>query len=65
MPVYTFLGLIGGFFDAIGGGWGPIVTTTLMARDSPSLHDWIGQFFRVFVTFAEWSLSFWRSGSHF
>jgi uncharacterized membrane protein YfcA len=31
------LGLIGGFFDAIGGGgWGPIVTTTLVARgDNP------------------------------
>jgi uncharacterized membrane protein YfcA len=27
------LGMIGGFFDAIGGGgWGPIVTSTLMAR---------------------------------
>jgi uncharacterized protein len=27
------LGLIGGFFDAIGGGgWGPIVTSTLLAR---------------------------------
>ena len=27
------LGLIGGFFDAIGGGgWGPIVTSTLVAR---------------------------------
>jgi uncharacterized membrane protein YfcA len=27
------LGIIGGFFDAIGGGgWGPIVTSTLMAR---------------------------------
>ncbi len=27
------LGLVGGFFDAIGGGgWGPIVTTTLLAR---------------------------------
>jgi uncharacterized membrane protein YfcA len=27
------LGLIGGFFDAVGGGgWGPIVTTTLVAR---------------------------------
>jgi len=27
------LGLFGGFFDAIGGGgWGPIVTTTLVAR---------------------------------
>ncbi len=29
----SILGLIGGFFDAIGGGgWGPIVTTTLVAR---------------------------------
>lgn len=28
-----FLGLVGGFFDAVGGGgWGPIVTTTLVAR---------------------------------
>lgn len=27
------LGLVGGFFDAIGGGgWGPIVTSTLLAR---------------------------------
>ena len=27
------LGLVGGFFDAIGGGgWGPIVTTTLVAK---------------------------------
>lgn len=30
------LGLIGGFFDAIGGGgWGPMVTTTLVARGTP------------------------------
>ncbi len=29
----SLLGVIGGFFDAIGGGgWGPIVTTTLVAR---------------------------------
>ena len=29
----SIMGLIGGFFDAIGGGgWGPIVTTTLVAR---------------------------------
>ena len=28
----TILGIVGGFFDAIGGGgWGPIVTTTLMS----------------------------------
>jgi uncharacterized membrane protein YfcA len=27
------LGIVGGFFDAIGGGgWGPIVTSTLLAR---------------------------------
>ncbi|MBE2223446.1 MAG: sulfite exporter TauE/SafE family protein, partial [Anaerolineae bacterium] len=33
-PKYTsVLGVVGGFFDAIGGGgWGPIVTTTLLAR---------------------------------
>jgi hypothetical protein len=31
--LYSGLGLIGGFFDAIGGGgWGPIVTTTLISR---------------------------------
>lgn len=29
----SILGVVGGFFDAIGGGgWGPVVTTTLMAR---------------------------------
>lgn len=29
------LGLVGGFFDAVGGGgWGPIVTSTLVARGS-------------------------------
>ncbi len=29
----SILGVVGGFFDAIGGGgWGPIVTTTLVAR---------------------------------
>lgn len=29
----SILGLVGGFFDAIGGGgWGPIVTSTLLAR---------------------------------
>lgn len=31
----SILGVIGGFFDAIGGGgWGPIVTTTLVVRGS-------------------------------
>ena len=30
---FKFLGLIGGFFDAVaGGGWGPIVTGTLISR---------------------------------
>ena len=29
------LGLVGGFFDAVGGGgWGPIVTSSLVARGS-------------------------------
>jgi len=29
---YSFLGLVGGFFDAVGGGgWGPIVTSTLVS----------------------------------
>jgi uncharacterized membrane protein YfcA len=29
----SILGVVGGFFDAIGGGgWGPVVTTTLLAR---------------------------------
>lgn len=31
-----FIGLIGGFFDAIGGGgWGPIVTSTIVASGHP------------------------------
>ncbi len=32
-PRISLLGLFGGFFDAIGGGgWGPVVTSTLVAR---------------------------------
>lgn len=32
-PHLTILGLVGGFLDAIGGGgWGPVVTSTLLAR---------------------------------
>jgi uncharacterized protein len=32
-PRVSVLGLFGGFCDAIGGGgWGPVVTTTLVAR---------------------------------
>jgi len=49
------LGVIGGFFDAIGGGgWGPIVTTTLVARGKDARQT-IGSvnFSEFFVTFAE------------
>ena len=49
------LGVIGGFFDAIGGGgWGPIVTTTLVARGKHPRYA-IGSvnFSEFFVTFAE------------
>lgn len=48
------LGLVGGFFDAIGGGgWGPIVTTTLVARGNDPRYS-IGsvnasEFFVTFV----------------
>lgn len=53
------LGITGGFFDAIGGGgWGPIVTTTLVARGNHPRYT-IGSvnFVEFFVTFAE-SLTF-------
>ena len=49
------LGLVGGFFDAIGGGgWGPIVTTTLVARGKDARMT-IGSvnFSEFFVTLAE------------
>jgi len=49
------LGAIGGFFDAVGGGgWGPIVTTTLVARGKDPRYA-IGSvnFSEFFVTFAE------------
>ena len=51
----NILGVIGGFFDAIGGGgWGPIVTTTLVARGKNARLT-IGSvnFSEFFVTFAE------------
>jgi len=51
----SILGVIGGFFDAIGGGgWGPIVTTTLVARGKDARLT-IGSvnFSEFFVTFAE------------
>ena len=49
------LGLSGGFFDAVGGGgWGPIVTTTLVARGNMPRYA-IGSvnFSEFFVTFAQ------------
>lgn len=49
------LGVVSGFFDAIGGGgWGPIVTTTLVARGKHPRYA-IGSvnFSEFFVTFAE------------
>jgi uncharacterized membrane protein YfcA len=49
------LGLIGGFFDAVGGGgWGPIVTTTLVARGKEPRYA-IGSvnFSEFFVTLSE------------
>jgi len=51
----TPLGLVGGFFDAIGGGgWGPIVTTTLVAQGSSPRHT-VGSinFVEFFVTVAQ------------
>jgi uncharacterized membrane protein YfcA len=51
----SVLGLIGGFFDAIGGGgWGPIVTTTLVTRGKDARQT-IGSvnFSEFFVTLAE------------
>jgi hypothetical protein len=49
------LGAIGGFFDAIGGGgWGPIVTTTVIARGhNPRLTVGSVNATEFFVTFAE------------
>jgi hypothetical protein len=49
------LGLIGGFCDAVGGGgWGPVVTTTLVARgDNPRFTIGSVNFSEFFVTFAQ------------
>jgi len=49
------LGFIGGFFDAIGGGgWGPIVTTTLVAQGShPRATIGSVNFTEFFVSFAQ------------
>lgn len=49
------LGAVGGFFDAIGGGgWGPIVTTTVIAQGhNPRLSIGSVNAAEFFVTFAE------------
>lgn len=49
------LGLVGGFFDAIGGGgWGPVVTTTLVARgNNPRFAIGSVNMSEFFVTFSE------------
>lgn len=51
----SILGVVGGFFDAIGGGgWGPIVTTTLVARgNNPRQTIGSVNFSEFFVTFAQ------------
>lgn len=51
----SYLGLLGGFCDAIGGGgWGPVVTTTLVARGkNPRLTIGSVNFSEFFVTLAE------------
>ncbi len=54
-PRISLLGLLGGFCDAVGGGgWVPVVTTTLVARGKPPrLTIGSGNFSEFFVTFAE------------
>ncbi len=49
------LGVVGGFFDAIGGGgWGPIVTSTLVARgNNPRLTIGSVNFSEFFITFSQ------------
>jgi len=51
----SILGLIGGFFDAIGGGgWGPLVTTTLVARgNNPRFTIGSVNMSEFFVTFSQ------------
>jgi len=51
----SYLGLVGGFCDAVGGGgWGPVVTTTLVARGkNPRLTIGSVNFSEFFVTLAE------------
>lgn len=61
-PIFSrVLGFAGGFLDAIGGGgWGPIVTSTLVVKNPEKIRYVIGsscaaEFFVTFVT----SLTFW------
>ncbi len=51
----SILGIVGGFFDAIGGGgWGPIVTTTLVARgNNPRFTIGSVNLSEFFVTFSQ------------
>ncbi len=37
-PFRAGLGLVGGFLDALGGGWGPMVTSNLIVRDEDPRH---------------------------
>jgi uncharacterized protein len=54
-PRVSLLGLIGGFCDAIGGGgWGPVVTSTLVAHGKhPRMTIGSVNFSEFFVTFSE------------
>jgi hypothetical protein len=54
-PKVSWLGLAGGFCDAIGGGgWGPVVTSTLVARGkNPRMTIGSVNFSEFFVTLAE------------
>jgi uncharacterized membrane protein YfcA len=54
-PRISWLGLFGGFCDAIGGGgWGPVVTSTLVARGKyPRMTIGSVNFSEFFITFAE------------
>ncbi|HRL13962.1 MAG TPA: sulfite exporter TauE/SafE family protein [Aggregatilineales bacterium] len=60
-PVNTgLLGLVGGFFDATGGGgWGPIVTTTLVVNGHPP-RQVIGS-----VNIAEWFVTLMQAATFF
>jgi uncharacterized protein len=51
----SILGAVGGFFDAVGGGgWGPIVTTTLVARgNNPRFTIGSVNFTEFFISFSQ------------